>query len=366
MQMENNPKILVVDDDQLISNLIEKILDGTGYEVQKAYDGEEALQKVDQETPDLVILDVMMPKIDGLEVCRRLKANEKTRMIPVIMLTSRDYVEDKIEGLEHGAIDYVTKPFNSKELLARVKSLVGSQRFIFQKAEEEKMAALEKMLESVAHEVRNPIVTIGGFARRIRDRLPEESVIRAYSDHILQEVYRLETMLKEIIKLKTIVVELTESMDVAEIIETALGEFRESLDSKKISVEKKYSDPVCTALVDRYNLKIAFANIIKNAIEAMDERGHLEIERVCEGENVMIRFTDSGVGIHSEEIPEVIRPFYTSKMTGAGMGLTMVKHIVVLHDGDMRIASKKGEWTQVSIVLPLSRVSRDDRVTTAC
>ncbi len=91
----------------------------------------------------------------------------------------------------------------------------------------------------------------------------------------------------------------------------------------------------------------------------MDERGRLEVERVCEGDNVLVRFTDSGIGIHTDEISEVVRPFYTSKMSGAGMGLTMVKHIVVLHDGDMSIASKKGEWTQVSIVLPLSRISAE-------
>ncbi|MFO8069678.1 MAG: response regulator YycF [Alkalibacterium sp.] len=120
-------KILVVDDEKPISDIVKFNLEKEGFEVVTAFDGEEALQKVEEENPDLIILDLMLPKMDGLEVCREVR---KTKDIPIIMVTAKDQEIDKVLGLELGADDYVTKPFSNRELVARVKANVRRQASI--------------------------------------------------------------------------------------------------------------------------------------------------------------------------------------------------------------------------------------------
>ena len=128
-------KILVVDDEKPISDIIKFNLEKEGYEVVTAYDGEEALEKVESENPDLIILDLMLPKIDGLEVAKRVRAKHT---MPIIMVTAKDSELDKVLGLELGADDYVTKPFSNRELVARVKANLRRQATLKAPAEEDK------------------------------------------------------------------------------------------------------------------------------------------------------------------------------------------------------------------------------------
>lgn len=125
--MNKNPersKILVVDDIQLNRKLQKTYLESVGYQVILAQDGVEALQRIEEEFPDLILLDIMMPKMNGFQVCRRLKGHDNTRFIPIIMVTALNEIEDKVKGIEAGADDFISKPFNKLELLARVKSLL--------------------------------------------------------------------------------------------------------------------------------------------------------------------------------------------------------------------------------------------------
>lgn len=133
-------KILVVDDEKNISDIIKFNLKKDGYETLTAYDGEEALKLVDAENPDLIILDLMLPKIDGLEVCKQVKERNN---IPIIMLTAKDSELDKVVGLEVGADDYVTKPFSNRELLARVKAHLRRQDVIDNSASEDKQKEIK-------------------------------------------------------------------------------------------------------------------------------------------------------------------------------------------------------------------------------
>lgn len=120
----NKPKILVVDDIKQNVKLLRVILTASEYDVVEAYNGEEALEKVKAELPDLILLDVMMPKLTGYEVCQRLRADERTRSIPVVMITALHEMDDRVKGIEAGADDFISKPFNKVELLTRVKSLL--------------------------------------------------------------------------------------------------------------------------------------------------------------------------------------------------------------------------------------------------
>jgi len=124
LKYDHPPRILVVDDIPLNIELLRTYLKSSGYQVFEAQDGEEALLLVSQKKPDLILLDVMMPKINGFEVCRRIKSDSKTQFVPIVLVTALQNVEDKVQGIEAGADDFITKPFNKMELLARVKSLL--------------------------------------------------------------------------------------------------------------------------------------------------------------------------------------------------------------------------------------------------
>jgi len=351
--LENKPKILVVDDDETNVGLIKQILEKINYQVIEAFNGEEALTKIEEDSPDLLILDVIMPKMNGLEVCRRIKSSEKTRLIPVVMLTAKALIEDKVTGFELGADDYISKPFNTKEFMARIKGLVDQYFYRHKRAEAETLEALEKMVEGVAHEVRNPIVTIGGFARRIRDRNTDQESLRIYADHIIHEVERLETMVDAIVKLKTIIVTKHSYIDVKKLVDHALDHFRPIFEKGTLTVNKEYAVDVMPIRGDRKNLLIALVHVIENALEAMDDSGTLTIKIRQEKEQVVINVIDSGKGIPKSEISQLVRPFYTSKLSGAGIGLTTVNHIIGLHNGQLSITSVQGKGTQVELVLPL-------------
>ena len=351
--MENKPKILVVDDDEINVGLIKQILEKINYQVVEAYNGEDALTKIEEESPDLLILDVMMPKINGLEVCRRVKSSEKTRLTPVVMLTAKNFIEDKVTGFELGADDYITKPFHTKEFMARIKGLVDQHFYRHRRAEAETLEALGKMVEGVAHEVRNPIVTIGGFARRIRDRDTDKETLRIYADHIIHEVERLETMVEAIVKLKTIIVSKTSYIDVKKLVNHALNHFRPILEKENITINKEFDADVLPIRGDRKTLLVALIHVIENALEAMGDYGTITIKIRQEKEQVVINIIDSGKGIPKSEISQLVRPFYTSKLSGAGIGLTTVNHIISLHNGQLSITSQEGKGTQVELVLPL-------------
>ena len=177
LKANQQAKILVVDDIPVNIQLLQAHLGHAGYETVVASNGEEALREVQRSKPDLVLLDVMMPKLDGFETCRILKSNQKTHYIPVIMVTALNEIEDKIKGIEAGADDFITKPFNKLELLARVKSLLRIKTL--QDALQEKV----RLLEQAKERLRELAVT---------DGLTGLNNYRYFKEYLLQELRRAE------------------------------------------------------------------------------------------------------------------------------------------------------------------------------
>ena len=350
--MSSPAKILVVDDNVDNVELLTKRLRAMGYRTCEAYDGEQALARVETEDPDLIILDVMMPKIDGYEVCRRLKASDRTRMIPVLMLTAKREVPDKIRGLDIGADDYITKPFNPQELMARVRSLLARKNEEEKRVTEERLDALGQMAEGVAHEVRNPMVAIGGFARRIRDKLPPGDPLREYAERILKEVRRLETMVEEIVRFKTLMISPYEPVDLRALADRVIEEKRREIEEAGLHLERRYGD-VPEVQGDPRNLRLALANLLDNSVEATPSGGMITVAIEPAGDHVRVEVRDTGRGIPRDELANVFDPFYTTKMAGAGMGLTTVHRIVTRHGGEIDIDSQPGQGTSVVLTLPV-------------
>ncbi|GAB4443879.1 MAG: response regulator [bacterium] len=352
--MTDKQLILIVDDEEDNIVLLEKRLKASGFDTISARDGDEALELAFKYVPQLILLDIMMPKKDGYEVLEILRRNEKTKDLPVILLTARAEIPDKIRGLELGAEDYVTKPFDFKELLARINSHLETKKEYEEKIKIEKLVALSTMMMGVAHEVRNPLVVIGGFAKKLLSMTDESDPRYRYIAAIEKEVARLEKMIKDIYEFKTIAVVRNEEIYLKDFLQSILNEYQEKFEKQKIQLITNFSSQDRLFLMDKENLKKAFRNIIDNAIEAMPNGGTLIVETDFSSSTLVIQISDTGAGIKEEDLKFVFDPFFTSKMEGTGLGLTLAMKIIEQHNGTISIKSSKGFGTKVTIELSVS------------
>ena len=354
--MKATSKILIVDDTIDIVELLLKRFNAEGYETVAAYDGEEGLQKVNEFQPDLIVLDVMMPKLDGFQVLERLRMQEETKFVPVLMLTAKSKMPEKIKGLQRGADDYLTKPFDYKELSTRVKSLLAKDAASKKMGEEKKSAALDHMVDEVAHEVRNPLVVIGGLARRVHKSMPPGNPNKEYMEIILQNVAALEKMVTELFALKSAALSYIEPTDINKIIQAVLAQFEAELTANHIEVNTQLIEPAPLIPVDKENLHRAFACLVENGIEAMTgEKRILGILNRQSDGYVEIVFSDTGKGISREMVESIYDPFFSSKTYGPGLGLTFVLKTVQNHKGMISVESEKGVGTSFTVKLPLRR-----------
>jgi signal transduction histidine kinase len=272
------------------------------------------------------------------------------------MLTAKGEIESKVKGLEIGADDYLSKPFDYKELSARVKSLIMIKAAREKLVEEEKSVALEKMMDEVAHEIRNPLVSIGGFAKRVYDRLPENDPNKKYLEMIMDEVSKLENMVKLLIELKTMTVCYLGNTDINEVITEALALYEDEFAAKGVVVKTQLLNNLPLISGDKEQLKTAVSNLIKNSIEAMQESPKiLTITTSVSDGRMIIEVTDTGKGIPKDKLKSIFHPFYTSKIYGPGLGLTFTLKIVQQHGGTISVESEPGKGTTFTIRLPIRK-----------
>ncbi len=355
--MDKKSKILIIDDAVDTVELLKKRLRFDGYDTVEAYDGEEGLQQVAEHNPDLIILDVMMPKLDGYEVCKRLKSHKNTKYIPIIMLTAKSDMGDKVKGLDAGANDYLAKPFHYEELSARIKSLLAVKEAREELVEEEKSEALNHMMNEMAHEIRNPLTSIGGFARRVHQKLSTGDPNKRYMEMIIQEVTRMEKMVQQLFNLKTTVVFYKEESDLNDIIMEALKPFQQKCQEKGIQIETDLSNNSPPMSVDIEHMKVALCNLIENSIEAMEDmlKKRLRITSHVSDGTIEVQIADTGKGIPKDKIKNIFDPFFTSKTSGPGVGLTLALKIIQEHRGSVSVESKPGIGTTFTIRLPMKR-----------
>lgn len=347
--------ILIVDDNLDNVILLDKILKKSGYRTLKAYNGEEAVKLARQEIPDLILLDIMMPVMDGFTACKIIKQDESSKYIPIFMLTAKHEVDDKVRGLEIGADDYITKPFHLQELLARIKSRLKLTQEHHRTVSRERNKALNRMAEGVEHEIRNPVVSIGGFARRILDELPEDDRKKKYAKIILQETQRLERMVKESVALRDLSSGGKNKLDIHLLIDEALTHTTDLKKQHRVVIERKFDHNLPLLPLNHDNMLIAFIQLISNGLEAIDNGGTLTIRTSVDNDdsNLLIEITDNGHGIKSKDLGHIFDPFFTSKMSGAGMGLPLTRKIIGYHHGTISVESQLGQGTCVTVTLPL-------------
>ncbi|HUU40916.1 MAG TPA: ATP-binding protein [Desulfatiglandales bacterium] len=219
----------------------------------------------------------------------------------------------------------------------------------------ERSAAIANLVQGVAHEVRNPIMSIGGFAARMKEGLGGNHKFRKYLDIILQETSRLEKLVKDVKELAEMQDVYLQPSDIKDLLINVTEEFIPVISGKSIHFETDIEEGLPTINLDKAQISRAVKNIIQNSIEALPEDGSIKIKARSVNTHVRIVIEDSGIGIDEDKLGSILDPFVTSKTAGAGLGLTMVYQIVSNHQGELEIRRRRlGKGTKVTIDLPLN------------
>jgi signal transduction histidine kinase len=349
-----SPRILIADDEPAVVELLEGVLIRQGYAVAVARDGDEVIAKAESCHPDLILLDVTMPKKDGYEVLKILRESKETADIPVMMVTGRGDIPDKLTGLHLGAGDYLTKPFDVDELMARVHVHLKGKRGVEEKIKSEKLVALSTMIDGLAHEVRNPLSVIGGFVKILLKKTPPEDPRFQYVAAISREVGRLERMINDISSLKRLKIGEKSPLPANNLIRQSMQEMSGKLSTQEIALVLDLEPADTKVLADGKHFKLGIVKIVQNAIDAMPGGGKITIRTRRVAEGLSISIIDTGRGIKEEDRRFVFDPFFTSKMEGAGLGLTMALKIFQAHGGNISIRSDPGKGTEVIILCPFA------------
>ena len=482
----NSVKILIADDSAEVRELLHDLFVGKGHEVIDAVNGEEAMKAFDSGRPDIVILDIMMPRCTGIKVLPYIK--EKSPNTPVIMMTAHGSEKMAVEAMKLGADEYLSKPISYKEVVDLVENLIEKNRvnlenirlkekireterylaqlidnvddviiscdakgnvlsfnvaaemlwkfdekemigkplaslfkngtengyvdkvlditkrtgkysgeFVFarknltefsgylatslikdnsvesavivavirdltnekrlskQLIESARLASLGKVVEGIAHEVRNPLISIGGLARRMEKTIDKESDYAHYLKMIIDDVNRLEKMVKDIEAYARFAKEhraTFHSVQLSDIISDALSRF--SWEEKSIEIEISQIELPNIYGDERY-LNDLFHNLFENSMEAMPDGGRLKVDFALDDKYINVIISDTGCGIPEEKVEDIYDPFYTSKMSGVGIGLARSYIIVEEHFGFINVDSREGEGAAFTLSFPVER-----------
>ncbi|MEX2120521.1 MAG: response regulator [Pirellulales bacterium] len=369
--------VLVVDDNPDNIRLLALELGRQGHQVISAHSGLEALEKVACERPDLVLLDVVMPDLSGLEVCRRLKADEQLRSIPVVMVTVRGSHDDVLAGLEAGADDYISRPFDRRVLTARLQAALRTKddcdavREMNQRLDEARRmaelssAAKSEFLASMSHEIRTPMTAILGFADLLRDNLSDANDLEAVDTIKRNGEYLLE-IINDLLDLSKI--EAGRFMvDIGpcaprQVLADVLALMRLRSDAKGLSLDMVVKGQVPEIIqCDALRLRQILVNLVGNAIK-FTENGNVRIvlrllEPPSGGPLLQFDVVDTGIGMSAEQIRALFYPFsqtdssVTRRFGGTGLGLTISKRLAELLGGDITVTSVPGIGSTFSLTV---------------
>ncbi|MCP3103226.1 HAMP domain-containing histidine kinase [Myxococcus sp. K15C18031901] len=351
----DSPRILVVEDDAEIRAFIAGLLK-QHYQVLEAVNGEEGRQRAIVERPDLIVSDVMMPVMSGLQMLAALRMHPVAVDIPVILLTARQEVSAKVEALGSGANDYLGKPFSPRELLARIETQLRLREAAVRAAENERLAAVGLLSSGFAHEVRNPLNGLMNALLPLKEVLsgssPDAEVSRAMVEVVEECGQRIRHLAESLLSF-TRGSDTPVSLALDEMLDSTLSVLTWRVPGG-VTVERSYE---CTAPVqgDPGLLNQVWLNLLDNALRAVGERGWVRVSTARDGDEAVITISDNGEGIRKEDMERLFQPFFSTRAAGegTGLGLALSRRIVVRHGGRIQLSSEPGQGTQVEVRLPL-------------
>ena len=360
---EEAPLVLIVDDNVDLRAFLSRQL-SKQFRVDTAGDGIDGLKKARDRRPSLIVSDVMMPRMDGYEFCRQLKKDAGLANIPIILVTAKAGSEAIVEGLEIGADDYVTKPFSTEELEARIAAHLRAketERELHEK--ESRLAAIGQLTSGVVHDVRNALMLIQGYSDLARSTAVEggsrEDLLKDL-DEIKGATKRLQRMSSEILDYARGGSELNKApLPVLGYLKSTLGGLVTHLEGQNIEVEIEIDlEEDILVSIDPDRFQRVLENLVFNARDALLEHSgdrSVLFQAGRRGDSVEIRVADTGPGIAAEIAGRLFEPFTSKKKKGTGLGLPTVRNLVKAHGGEIRVEPKAPEGgAAFTVVLPIA------------
>jgi len=342
----DNGWILIVDDAPKNIQVLGTVLKEKGYQIKAATDGKQALAAVEKSLPDLILLDIMMPEMDGFATIKALKENPATRDIPVIFLTAKTETDDVVRGFELGAVDYVTKPFNSAELLARVKThidLKNANEQISNISRERK-----ELVHVLCHDLANPI----GFVSSVMDLNKEDStMLEQMKEHIEKSMHNsleIINLVRTMMALEDNKIDLTTSQfELESMIRESIAILDLKAKAKQITFDVSIPENQ-KVMVERVSfVNSVINNILTNAIKFSDTGGKIKISAREENDRVILVIKDNGIGMSEKLLQDLfdIRKKTSRKgtagETGTGFGMPLIQKFVHAYGGEIRVSSRE-------------------------
>ena len=363
IEMDNfkNKHILIIDDNPMNLLLTSKILENYGFKASTAESGALGIDFLKNELPSLILLDVMMPEVNGYEVCRIIKKTEKWKDIPIIFLTANDQTENVVEGFDAGGVDYITKPFKTEELLVRIKNhieLAVSRKTILQMNH-----SRDKLYSIIAHDIRSPL---SGILQTV-DAI-DQGFFDPSSDDFMDIIHHLRIRTKDTSTLLNSLLQWTRAQDdnvqlepqntnIFLVISSCQALLEAVAQNKNIAIILDVPEDT-EAWCDEVSINTVIRNIISNSIKFTPNNGKITVTAIQTDETVEICITDTGVGM-SEDALKIIfeeNQHFTSSGTdnesGTGLGLMLVKDFINKNNGRLSVESKLNIGTSLTISLP--------------
>jgi two-component system sensor histidine kinase/response regulator len=376
MNTESRGDVLIVDDQPTNLEVLSRLLSDNGYRVRAVTSGARAVEAALLLPPDCILLDIAMPGMDGFETCDRLRRSPGLETVPIIFVTAFDDHERKLEAFQVGGRDYVSKPFQAEEVLARVRAHVQlsrmerelrehNARLVQANAQLEQVNTMRARLSAMLiHDLKSPLTVIGTALSpdvEIDDELLESARI-SYDKMLrlvqeLLELFRTEQLGSQLQK---------QPIELEQLVETTLAGIRHVARRRGIQLSLRQLASVPQLVVDPEKLDRVLSNLLENAIKYTPEGGKVTVTvGTEEGRGVeegvsfaLLSVTDTGPGIPAEELPYIFDPYrqrmgQTSERGSVGLGLSIVRRLVAAHGGRIRVQSRVGVGSEFAILLPL-------------
>jgi len=374
------PRILVIDDNPTNIVLAKACLKSEKVICEIAPDGERGLEMALESPPDLVLLDIMLPGMDGFQVCEQLKADPRTRGVPVLMITALQELDDKIRGLRAGAEDFISKPFNRAELQARVRSLLRMKLLQEEQLESERLRVRYQMSQEadrlkdafisiVSHEIKTPLTVMKGYVSLLRtDRKPDREDDNGLTDRIVEglsiSLAELESLMRQLLDLSRMRSGLSllqkSEVSIHQIMARIVETLTPAAQEKNLKIELQGGEDALPMNADAEKLEAAFLHLANNAVNFTPPGGSVRIEIRETGDAIAVAITDTGIGIPPEHLSRIFEPFYqienymTRTVEGMGVGLCITKHVIEDHGGSIDVRSELNAGTTFTVTLPRS------------
>ncbi|HEY7682447.1 MAG TPA: hybrid sensor histidine kinase/response regulator [Gemmatimonadales bacterium] len=357
-------RVLVVDDESANRQLLWDLLETNGYVVEEAANGVDGLAAASLSKPDVILLDVMMPNLDGFAVCRRLKADPATAAVPVLIVTSLSTRQERLEGIRAGASDFVTKPIDSADLLLRVRNaLRGKKLYDEMEAQYVRLRELELLRDSLVHmlvhDVRSPL---GAFSAYLH--LLSMDAARANAEEMLPMIIQLKTLARRMSDMVDTVLDVSRIESGRMPIEAREIEFQTLVEGAlgalgPVAVERVQVAAPAAPLrvsVDREVIERVLINLIGNALKFSEDSVPVVVLLEEEAQGIRVAVRDTGPGIPADQLDIIFEKFRQARSLGrnhgTGLGLTFCRMAVEAHGGEIGVTSRVGQGTTFWFRLP--------------